>query len=284
MHQYHIRQRRSPVVPFISLLVLTFYLDCIVTVVRAKPFTFLFSSKPACVHVELPANTKILINYYAPDLIVDKEVTKKDPLYNKFYKELGESHLDKDSVLFPNDKDETELSNAKSRKEKLQAMVSNLSSQNADMTISISKKRGRALEKFDLTEIQSTLDYTTEEDGILRICTQSIMASRNNPRRISLDVFIYKPEIKLAVPDHVEKVSNSLSIMESQLQSIYGDMENLLRFAEFDKHKETEFEQVNRDMNNAAKRWPMFHLGVLFVAGFMQMKYMMSFFKNRHLI
>ena len=249
--------------------------------VSARPYTLLVSSKPACTFVDLPSDTQLMINYHAPDLVLDTDnskSTKKHP----YEKEISDSHLKEDSSLIPNEFD-GDLTDAQKRKQKLQEMVNDISSQHSDMTITISKKRGRPLKKIPLEHQEGSAIYETSEDGTLQICTQSIMASRNFPRRIFMRVYVYQYVDDHIVPNQ-DGLDHGFSAMEAQLHALTRDMQNILKFADFNKDTQWNFAKVNRDMNDATARWPFIQIFCLIGTGLMQVGYMLKFFKNRHLI
>ena len=248
-----------------------------------------------CISVDVPNETKLVIAYDAPDLVsaADNDTKeKKDPIgaKNMFHKELEHSHITSDKLKEHRgldnigDKDSRNREEyERKRKEKLQAMVAHMASSHADMEITVTKKRGRPLEKFDVAKKEGSFMYTTNEDGTLQICTQSIMASRLNPRRIHLNLSTVTEKITYIAPDQSE-VESHLSTLETRLSQFADEMESILDYADYSKSKEVEFHKQSLEMNAAATWWPLIQIVVLIFTGFSQANYMVQFFKRRHLI
>ena len=83
--------------------------------------------------------------------------------------------------------------------------MADVAKRHADMEITLTKKLGWPLEKFDVVEKEGSFMYTTSEDGTLQICTQSIMALRLNPRRIHLNLSTVTEKIIYIAPDQYSR-------------------------------------------------------------------------------
>jgi len=247
--------------------------------VTAKPYTLIISGKPNCIQLDIPKATKIAINYDAPDLVPPGEKNAEiEELQYRFEKELTDSHVERSKLNHP-----PEVMNKyeRGRKDNLQAMVTDMATSYADMVITVRKKKGRLLETFRLNEKkEGTFEYSTIEDGVIQICTQGVMASRSNPRRISLQVFVVTETVKRVLPEQKE-VENHYITLEDHLYNFMDETDSILKTAEYSKIKEAEFYKQSEDMNYAATWWPFLQILVLLGTGFTQFKYVVHFFKNR---
>lgn len=251
--------------------------------VAGKPYSMLLSSKPMCVKVAYPLGSKLSIDYDAPDLNASGDE-------RPFAKEL--KHHRNDPRLIPPgyDGNGPELLHPDKSRERMQEMADNMLKNHPDLTISIyheSPQPGSpptpAMKTFDILESSGSLEYEIDDHGYIRICAQSIMASRINPRRVHLQLRELFPIFVDNAPDQ-SAVLEHMSILEQQLRRLTMETESLLRMAEDAKAFEAEFHRESKNMNAAASWWPMVQVVILLGTGFTQANHMVRFFKRWYVI
>ena len=176
-------------------------------------------------------------------------------------------------------------------------MWGNAAAQRKTSEDEINKGDGRVRE--ELGQTQGTIQFqTSEEDdpnGTIEICVQSILASVKNPARFAFSVQIQDNEHTIQTSNAAaaasgdkdtldsSQVSNKMSRLERDLQTLQNRVKACLNNADFNKEQETAFHQASVSMNRAATYWPMIQLMVLLVTGFTQANHIVHYMKQHHI-
>jgi hypothetical protein len=157
----------------------------------------------------------------------------------------------------------------------------------------------------ELTQREGSIQFQTgEDDGTVDICVQSIIANKNNPTRVSLNVTMdvtadakeesppqeggepaqeggEKKEGELLAPDSVKA---QMSRLERDLQTLSNRVKAILNNADFNKDQEVAFHEQSVAMSRASTYWPAIQLVVLLVTGFTQANHIVRYMKSRHIV
>lgn len=117
-------------------------------------------------------------------------------------------------------------------------------------------------------------------DGFVDVCVKALMATRQRPRRVFLDVQETAPP-KYVAPDQSHLVDR-LARMEYEVERMATEVENLMRMSEMSREQSYLLHQKNRKMHRASKWWPILQIIILGAATFMQARYMMGYLSKRH--
>jgi hypothetical protein len=155
------------------------------------------------------------------------------------------------------------------------------------------KGQGRVRE--ELVRRQGSIEYTTDnEDGTVNICVQSIVASKENPQRIHVNVVVdedtagdgyeEEPEKKTAAMlEQAGEVKQTMTRLEKDMHSLTNRVKTIINSADFNKEQEVGFHDQSIAMNRAASYWPIIRLVFLFVTGFAQVNHIIGFMKTHHI-
>ena len=122
-------------------------------------------------------------------------------------------------------------------------------------------------------------EYVTDNNGKYTYCIQQV-AQEDFPTRFKININ-YGFD-----PDYYEKLSKEKKYNPTNIElHRVNDMLSLaINEADYQKHKEVEYHAQTEEMNNAVIWWPMLQIGILVVAGVLQVSYLKSFFKSKKLI
>lgn len=157
------------------------------------------------------------------------------------------------------------------------------------------KVTGQGRVREELTQRQGTIEFLTgDEDGSVDICVQSIIANRNSPSRIALNVTMSvsedaekedspkKGEGEPGTLGH-DEAKNQMSRLERDLQTLSNRVRAILNNADFNKDQEVAFHDQSVAMNRAAQYWPIIQLVVILVAGFTQANHIVQYMRTHHI-
>jgi hypothetical protein len=243
------------------------------TAISAEPMILLMNAQPKCMSVEAPADTKLNIDYEAPDLILpDSKGPDGQPVDPRSFRKYRTT-----ITIEQNDERGYHHGRHDPRQPK-----------NRDSTGKIVR---------DLDKKKGSLIYDSQYDGKISICVQSLTASAISPTPISLRVY-ESPDLEgfetvgsgAVAHETVELDSQSqrnakehFSQMERTLTSLISKTDMILRQADYAKELELEFHDQTIAMNKASQWWPIVQLCVLLVTGFTQANHMISFFRKHHI-
>jgi len=243
------------------------------TAISAEPMILLMNAQPKCMSVEAPADTKLNIDYEAPDLILpDSKGPDGQPVDPRSFRKYRTT-----ITIEQNDERGYHHGRHDPRQPK-----------NRDSTGKIVR---------DLDKKKGSLIYDSQYDGKISICVQSLTASAISPTPISLRVY-ESPDLEgfetvgsgAVAHETVELDSQSqrnakehFSQMERTLTSLISKTDMILRQADYAKELEVEFHDQTIAMNKASQWWPIVQLCVLLVTGFTQANHMISFFRKHHI-
>lgn len=155
------------------------------------------------------------------------------------------------------------------------------------------KGQGRVRE--ELVRRQGSIEYRTDDDdGTVNICVQSIVASKENPQRIHVNVVVDEETASDSSDDEPEKkttamlaqageVKQTMTRLEKDMHSLTNRAKTILNSADFNKEQEVGFHDQSIAMNRAASYWPIIRLVFLFVTGFAQVNHIIGFMKTHHI-
>ena len=227
--------------------------------------------------VEAPADTKLNIDYEAPDLILPgsngPDGRPIDPrTFGKYRTIITVEQDDERGYHHGRHADPRRNNNNKNN------------NNTGKMVRDLEKKKGSII-------------YLSQYDGKISICVQSLAASAISPTPISLRVY-ESPDLEgydtvgsgAVAHETVELDSQSqrnakehFSQMERTLSSLISKTDMILRQADYAKELEVEFHDQTIAMNRASQWWPIVQLCVLLVTGFTQANHMISFFRKHHI-
>jgi hypothetical protein len=155
------------------------------------------------------------------------------------------------------------------------------------------KGQGRVRE--ELVRRQGSIEYTTDDqDGTVNICVQSIVASKENPQRIHVNVVVDEDTAGDAYEEEPEKTSEAMiqqagevkktmTRLEKDMHSLTNRVKTIINSADFNKEQEVGFHDQSIAMNRAASYWPIIRIVFLFVTGFAQVNHIVGFMKTHHI-
>lgn len=124
--------------------------------------------------------------------------------------------------------------------------------------------------------------HKVEKNGIAEICLVIPFAFEDTPVRVVLDVED-NVEPKTEHDEQQEKVTDMLTRLEGQINYLTKSMENINNRAEYAKDFSIDFHKNTVKMNNDTLYWPMAQVTFLVVIGLMQARYLIRFFRTKHL-
>jgi len=161
------------------------------------------------------------------------------------------------------------------------------------------KVTGQGRVREELVHRQGTIEFLTgEEDGSVDICIQSIVANRNSPSRIALNVTMSvaaeraeeetRRTAERAADNNNnnmghEDASNEMSRLERDLQTLGNRVRAILNNADFNKDQEVAFHDQSIAMSRAAQYWPMIQVAVILIAGFTQANHIVQYMRTHHI-
>lgn len=242
----------------------------------AEPMILLMNAQPKCMSVEAPADTKLNIDYEAPDLITadSKRGPDGQPVDPRSFRKY------RTTITIEQD-DERGYHHGRHDPRKPR-----------------DRNNGKVVK--DLEQKKGSIIFDSQYDGKISICIQSLTASSISPTPISIRVY-ESPDMEgfeitgsgaqaTSSENKVELDSQSqrnakehFSQMEKTLSSLISKTDMILRQADYAKELEVEFHDQTIAMNKASQWWPIVQLCVLLVTGFTQANHMISFFRKHHI-
>jgi translation elongation factor EF-G len=150
--------------------------------------------------------------------------------------------------------------------------------------------RGTVRSRSVIAESRGSIAFTTapEDEGVLEICVQSLRASEGTPVRFSLDISMM-PFVPEEIKQEKRKrndqiVDGHVSRIESDIKGCERKLQMIMNTGDFLKEKEIGVHSQSISMNNASAYWPMFHVVVLIIAGYVQANHIAKFFKKHHIV
>eukprot|EP00522_Entomoneis_paludosa_P016702 CAMPEP_0172457354 /NCGR_PEP_ID=MMETSP1065-20121228/21691_1 /TAXON_ID=265537 /ORGANISM="Amphiprora paludosa, Strain CCMP125" /LENGTH=224 /DNA_ID=CAMNT_0013211041 /DNA_START=110 /DNA_END=784 /DNA_ORIENTATION=+ len=223
----------------------------------AMPSIVLDGGETKCVLFEAAMDTKIKIDYKAPDINVDKDDPGFSPAYISVHVKPSNRVLDTRHHDAPV---RSHFHPTNQMLEKTEGRIRHTFEVAGEASICFkapkSRKGAHSDEKYRFhyhIHIADGLDGDEEDEGD------------------------GKSEIKADIDGH-------LTFMEKELQRIQRGMQSILREADFAKEREALFHKQTENMNNATMFWPIVQVCVLLMTGFTQASHIVQFFKKRRII
>ena len=151
-----------------------------------------------------------------------------------------------------------------------------------------------------VSDMEGTIEYSTEGVGIVHICAQiQELPGRKYPRptlvglrlRDSGDYSEFEDmpgglsaKEKKEHEKGQQAARRHFSEMEKVLMNMIREANGLLKNADAIKDDEAAFHKKSLEMNAASKWWPMIHIIILLITGFTQANHVIKFFKSMHII
>jgi hypothetical protein len=159
---------------------------------------------------------------------------------------------------------------------------------------------GQGRVREELTKREGTIEFLTgDADGSVDICVQSILASRENPSRTSLNVTMQTTRESEEEEDEKteekkpkdgdegnlphDAVKSQMSRMERDMVTLNNRVRACLSNADFNKDQEVAMHDQSVAMQRAATYWPIIQLLVLLVTAFTQVNHIVRFLKSHHI-
>jgi hypothetical protein len=159
---------------------------------------------------------------------------------------------------------------------------------------------GRGRIREELTKREGIIKFMTSDlDGKVDICVQSVIASTRAPARISLNVTMEATEESRGGGDgeenrgqyasgedsfKTEEIKTQMGRFERDLATLKSRVKHVISNADFNKEQAEDFHENSVAMNRAATYWPIIQLVVFIVAGFTQANHIVTYMKTRHIV
>lgn len=277
--------------------------------VHSLPYFILTSTRSKCFSVIAPQGQAITISYHAPDVQLLDEIDESANAATLLTEK--KEGAERDAA----DGQDAEWN--RRMREKLERMKEK---KIRDMSITVTQKAGlqgaltsRQRRRYgedkvtgqgrvreELTQRQGTIEFLTgEDDGTVDICVQSIVANRNSPSRISLQVTMASAA-KESSEDETSKdtataaaaagntldhdvAKQEMSRLERDVQTLSNRVRAILNNADFNKDQEVAFHDQSVAMHSAAMYWPIIQLIVIILTGFTQANHIVRYMKTHHI-
>lgn len=248
----------------------------LVAMISADPMILLMNAQAKCMSVEAPADAVLNVEYEAPDLMVVPEKEENgEPVDPRTYRRF------RTTITISQDEGRE---NRHGRNQDRKGPGGRRHKEESNRVVK------------DLESKTGSVEFTTEMDGKVSICVQSLTATAISPTPISLRVTetpageeMLSPPQEVKTPG-VEIDSQSqrnakehFSQMEKTLSTLISKTNMILRQADYAKELEVEFHEQSIAMNKASQWWPIVQLCVLLVTGFTQANHMVQFFRKHHI-
>lgn len=273
--------------------------------VQSLPYFILTSTRSKCFSVIAPQGQSITISYHAPDVQLLDEIDESANVATLLTEK-------KEGV----ERDEADGQDAewnRRMREKLERMKEK---KIRDMSITVTQKAGlqgaltsRQRRRYgedkvsgqgrvreELTQRQGTIEFLTgEDDGTVDICVQSIVANRNSPSRIAIQVTMASAAKESSEDETSSKdaaggtsldhdvAKQEMSRLERDLQTLSNRVRAILNNADFNKDQEVAFHDQSVAMHSAAMYWPIIQLLVIILTGFTQANHIVRYMKTHHI-
>ena len=159
-------------------------------------------------------------------------------------------------------------------------------------------KKGTRKLREDITNTNGRIEFFTgERDGFVEICIQAYMATQKEPRRFGMRIEAkstqaHEREKQPKSPDFPvvpEKIQNDMMLTvetsritkelerhKERVQDITGNMAA-------SKDRQASFHETSVALKRGVRRYPIFRICVLLVAGYMQASHVVRYMRSRHI-
>jgi len=244
----------------LSLLLL--FLSSFYHTTESLPYYLVKSGKGKCFTVIVPQGTKIIVEYEAPDIVIDKNEKAYAPSWITI-NSLPAKMKPADYKINP--------------KEWKKPFLSEKNSRNPlkPTSVELQKKKG-------------SVEHTVQTSGEVQVCFRASGANSQNPMRFGLRVE-KEDEVHAHYEGLLNKAANAsaadhhLTHMEVEMKHLIVSMKNILSEADFGKDREMAFHEKTLSMHAASLWWPIVQISVLLLTGFTQVNHMVRFFQRRRI-
>jgi emp24/gp25L/p24 family/GOLD len=154
------------------------------------------------------------------------------------------------------------------------------------------KIMGQGRVREELTKRQGTILFLTgEDDGTIDICVQSIVANRNSPSRIALNVTMAADEeveeneaaeVKSEDVNH-EATKTHMSRLDRELHTLNSRVRAILNNADFNKNQQGAFIDQSVAIHSAAMYWPIIQVLIIIITGITQANHIIRYMRTHHI-
>lgn len=152
------------------------------------------------------------------------------------------------------------------------------------------KVSGQGRVREELTKRQGTIEFLTGgDDGTVDICVQSIVANRNSPSRIALNVTMVADDEEEEQEDGKSKTIDhqaakaEMSRLERDLQALNNRARAVLSNADFNNEQQGAFIDQSVSMHSAATYWPIIQVLIIIVTGITQANHIITYMRTHHI-
>jgi hypothetical protein len=168
-------------------------------------------------------------------------------------------------------------------------------------SVGTNNKEGTRKLREDLTETDGKLVFLTgSQDGHVEICAQAYTATKAAPRRMgwritTLPASEYEEQqknLKTKTQKEVElpkKIADEMllkvetSRITTELERFTKRIQDIGNGASQSKDRESAFHLVSVKLSRAIRRWPIFRICILLIAGYLQVSHVVKYMKSRHI-
>lgn len=147
--------------------------------------------------------------------------------------------------------------------------------------------RGTVRSRNEVHEKHGTMTFVSapNEDGVVEICAHSMQATPERPYRFQLNVTMAPNIVKQVKVNAVDpKVKGTVSSLSRDLQGMDNKIAMINNMATWAKEQEIEFHDQSISMGRASRMWPIVHIVVLFISGFIQARHVSRFFTKHRIV
>jgi hypothetical protein len=167
--------------------------------------------------------------------------------------------------------------------------------------VGTSNKAGTRKLREDLTEADGKLVFLTgSQDGYVEVCMQAYTATKAAPRRMGLRITTLpaaeyeqqqmkekaKAQKEVVLPKEIANemlLKVETSRITTELERFTKRIQDIGNGASQSKDRESSFHQVSVKLSRAIRRWPIFRICILLIAGYMQVSHVVKYMKSRHI-
>ena len=162
-------------------------------------------------------------------------------------------------------------------------------------------KNGTRKLREDISEKSGRLEFMTgDRDGFIEICLQAYLATAKDPRRFGIAVSKIALEDYENQKEHAKKdaqkdvevpaniqtdmlVKVETSRITTELERFTKRIQDISNSAQSSKERESSFHQSSVSLSRAVRRYPIFRICILLVAGYMQASHVVKYMRSRHI-
>lgn len=261
----------------------------------AFPYLMLKNRSPKCFRLTVAPRTTLILRYHAPDLIPDEktdqvEDKEKDPnssagMNSLFERRFKQKLTDVSTKM-------TSMNVQITPRDASGAMVSSRDYPDRDLP---SKVR-ESIENESGVFLYETKDLPDLSQ--LEVCFQSYHATKNDPSRIQFlfldqsdyltddgttlseqelrQQFANMEQERALVEEHSSRITTELTRLSRRANLVAGD-------AEFSQAREAQFHERSVQLNRAVNVWSCVRIGVLVVAGYLQVSQVLQFLRSKRI-